>query len=381
MTADALSTRAGNYISQAGGYKAFIPRPLPPDPPIVIDDKLQVLLSKADRALGRLDGTASVLPNPDLFLAMYVRKEAVLSSQIEGTQASLIDVLDYEATGEMIKDVDEIVNCVRAMNKGLERLKELPLSLRLIKEIHEELLQGVRCEHRSPGEFRRTQNWVGPQGSTIQDALFIPPPPQEVLRLMGDLETFMHKKTQLPYLIKNALIHAQFETIHPFLDGNGRIGRLLITFLLVHDEILQKPLLYLSYHFKKNRTEYYDRLSNIRSNGDWEGWITFFLKGVFEVSQQATETGMKIIQLLELDRGKLSNNTNGLKLLDYLFVHPYVTIHDICKVTGVSPSTAGRLVKELINYGILLETTGYSRNRKFIYDDYYNLLKQGIEST
>jgi Fic family protein len=340
-----------------------------------------VLLSKADRALGRLDGTASVLPNPDLFLAMYVRKEAVLSSQIEGTQASLIDVLDYEATGEMIKDVDEIVNCVRAMNKGLERLKELPLSLRLIKEIHEELLQGVRGEHRSPGEFRRTQNWVGPQGSTIHDALFIPPPPQEVLRLMGDLETFMHKKTQLPYLIKNALIHAQFETIHPFLDGNGRIGRLLITFLLVHDEILHKPLLYLSYHFKKNRTEYYDQLSNVRSNGDWEGWITFFLKGVFEVSQQATETGRKIIQLQERDRGKLSNNTNGLKLLDYLFVLPYVTIHDICKVTGISASTAGRLVKELINYGILRETTGYSRNRKFIYDDYYNLLKQGIEST
>jgi len=223
MKAKCSSARAGKYITQQAGYKAFIPTPLPPEPSIAWDEELQNLLSKADMALGRLDGIATILPNPDLFVAMYVRKEAVLSSQIEGTRATLLDIFDYETTGEMAKDVDEVVNYVRAMNRGLERLRTLPLSLRLIREIHEELLKGVRGENRTPGEFRTSQNWIGPPGSTINNALFIPPPPHEMSAAMGDLEKFIHKGDNLPALVKNALIHAQFETIHPFLDGNGRV--------------------------------------------------------------------------------------------------------------------------------------------------------------
>ena len=382
MKTENFSIRAGRYITQPAGYKAFIPSPLPPDPPIAWDEELQNLLSKADMALGRLDGIATILPNPDLFVAMYVRKEAVLSSQIEGTQASLIDILDYETTGQIVKDVDEVVNYVRAMNKGLELLKSLPLSLRLIREIHEELLKGVRGEHRTPGEFRTSQNWIGPPGSTINNAAFIPPPPHEMQIALGDLEKFTHKKDNVPAVIaKNALIHAQFETIHPFLDGNGRVGRLLITFILVHDDILKRPLLYLSYYFKRNRQEYYERLSNIRNKGDWEGWLKFFFKGVYEVSEQATETAQKIIALQEQDRIRCSNNPNGLKLMDHLFMNPLVTIHEIRRVTGISDATAGRLIKQMTELGILNEITGYARNRKFLYKDYFNILKEGVEES
>ena len=332
-------------------------------------------------ALGRLDGIATILPNPDLFVAMYVRKEAVLSSQIEGTRATLIDILDYETTGQMVKDVDEVVNYVRAMNRGLERLTSLPLSLRLIREIHEELLKGVRGEHRPPGEFRTSQNWIGPPGSTINNAAFIPPPPHEMQTTLGDLEKFIHKGDSLPALVKNALIHAQFETIHPFLDGNGRIGRLLITFILVHDDILKRPLLYLSYYFKLNRQEYYERLNNIRNKGDWEGWLKFFLKGVYEVSQQATETAQKTIALQERDRVRFVNSPDGLRLMDHLFMNPLVTIHEIRRLTGISNATAGRLVKQMTEIGILDEISGYARNRKFLYKDYFNILKEGVEDS
>ena len=366
-------------MTQPAVYKAFIPSPLPPDPPITWNEELRNLLSTADIALGRLDGIATILPNPDLFVAIYVRKEAVLSSQIEGTRASLIDILDYETTGEMVKDVDEIVNYVRAMNYGLERLRSLPLSLRLIREIHEELLEGVRGEHRTPGEFRTTQNWVGPPGSTINNAEFVPPPPHEMKTALGELEKFVHEQDNLPVLIKNALIHAQFETIHPFLDGNGRIGRLLITLILVHDHILERPLLYLSYYFKRNRGEYYERLNNIRNKGDWEGWLRFFLKGVCEVSEQAVKTAREIIRLQERDRSRLANNPNGLKLMDHLFINPLVTIKEVRRVTGVSDATAGRLVKKMIELGVLSEITGYTRNRKFLYKDYFNILREGVD--
>ena len=381
MKTEGSPTRAGRYITQLTGYKAFIPVPLPPDPPIAWDEELQNLLSKADMALGRLDGIATILPNPDLFVAMYVRKEAVLSSQIEGTRATLIDILDYETTGQMVKDVDEVVNYVRAMNRGLERLTSLPLSLRLIREIHEELLKGVRGEHRTPGEFRTSQNWIGPPGSTINNAAFIPPPPHEMQTALGDLEKFIHKGDSLPALVKNALIHAQFETIHPFLDGNGRIGRLLITFILVHDDILKKPFLYLSYYFKRNRQEYYEQLNNIRNKGDWEGWLKFFLKGVYEVSQQAMETAQKTIALQERDRVRFVNSPDGLRLMDHLFMNPLVTIHEIRRLTGISNATAGRLVKQMTELGILDEITGYARNRKFLYKDYFNILKEGVEDS
>ncbi|UCG93550.1 MAG: Fic family protein, partial [Candidatus Aerophobus sp.] len=373
--------RAGGYITQPAGYKAFIPAPLPPEPPIAWDEELQNLLSKADMALGRLDGVAMILPNPDLFVAMYVRKEAVLSSQIEGTRATLIDVFDYETTGQMVKDVDEIVNYVRAMNRGLERLTSLPLSLRLIREIHGELLQGVRGEHRTPGEFRTSQNWIGPPGSTINNAVFIPPPPHEMKVGLSDLEKFIHKADSLPALVKNALIHAQFETIHPFLDGNGRVGRLLITFILVQKDILKRPLLYLSYYFKRNREEYYERLNNIRNRGDWEGWLKFFLRGVYEVSEQAMETAERIIALQERDRVRFVDSPNGLKLMDHLFMNPLITIHEIRRLTEISHATAGRLVKQMTELGILKEITGYARNRKFLYKDYFVILKEGVEES
>ena len=379
MKTEGLYTRAGRYITQPAGYKAFVPSPLPPDPHITWDDELQNLLSRADIALGRLDGIATILPNPDLFVATYVRKEAVLSSQIEGTRATLIDILDYETTGEMVKDVDEVVNYVWAMNNGLERLRSLPLSLRLMREIHEELLKGVRGEHRTPGEFRTTQNWVGPPGSTISNAMFVPPPPHEMMAALGELEKFIHEQDNLPVLIKNALIHAQFETIHPFLDGNGRIGRLLITFILVHDHILERPLLYLSYYFKRNRGEYYERLNNIRNKGDWEGWLKFFLKGVYEVSREAVETAKEIVGLQERDRSRLANSPNGLKLMDHLFMNPLVTIKEIRRVTGVSNATAGRLAKQMIELGVLSEITGYARNQKFLYKDYFSVLREGVD--
>ncbi len=381
MKAECSSARAGKYITQQAGYKAFIPTPLPPDPPIAWDEGLQQSLSRADMALGRLDGIARILPNPDLFVAMYVRKEAVLSSQIEGTRATLLDIFDYETTGEMAKDVDEVVNYVRAMNRGLERLRTLPLSLRLIREIHEELLKGVRGENRTPGEFRTSQNWIGPPGSTINNALFIPPPPHEMSAAMGDLERFIHKGDNLPALVKNALIHAQFETIHPFLDGNGRVGRLLIAFILTHDDILKRPLLYLSYYFRRNRQEYYDRLNNIRNKGDWEGWLKFFLTGVYEVSKQAAETARKIIALQERDRARVFHSPNGLKLVDHLFLNPLVTIHEIRRLTGISHATAGRLTKQLIELGILDEITGYARNQKFLYKEYFNILKEGVDES
>ena len=249
--------RSGTFVKQASGYDAFIPRPLPPDPPVQIDSEMAHLLSEADRALGRLDGITSVLPNPDLFVGMYVRQEAVLSSQIEGTQSTLEDVLQFEidAGGESVpKDVGEVVNYVRAMNYGLDRLDKLPLSLRLIREIHAELLRGARGGNREPGEFRRTQNWIGPTGCNLKTAIFVPPPVPEMKEAIGELEKFLHFEGPMPALIHCGLAHAQFETIHPFLDGNGRVGRLLIAFLLCERKILHRPLLYLSLYLKRHRS-------------------------------------------------------------------------------------------------------------------------------
>src|SRR5271157_2575374 len=329
--------RAGTYVKQATGYQAFIPAPLPPDPPVVIDAELGRLTSEADRALGRLDGVATVLPNPDLFVSMYVRQEAVLSSQIEGTQSTLEDVLQFEVDSkgrEFPKDIQEVVNYVRAMNYGLERLKTLPLSLRLIREIHGKLLEGVRGSHRTPGEFRTTQNWIGPPGCTLSAATFVPPPVHEMHEALDNTEKFLHDNS-LPLLIQCGLAHAQFETIHPFLDGNGRVGRLLITFLLCQRQALGRPLLYLSHYLKQHRAEYYDRLMAIRNDGDWEGWLKFFVRGVFEVSQEATEKARNILGLREqhrralsemLAREKLAATPYDLLFLEYLFEQPIVTV-------------------------------------------------------
>lgn len=368
------SNRAGRLIRQIEGYQAFIPAPLPPVPPPIFDSEIIRLLSNADRALGRLDGITSILPNPDLFVAMFVRKEAVLSSQIEGTQSTLDDVLQFELGEEGVdlpKDIGEVVNYVSAMNYGLDRLKDLPLSLKLIKEIHDRLLRGTRGGEKTPGDFRRTQNWIGPEGCTLSTASFIPPPVHEMHPALDNLERFLHDADSFPALIHCALAHAQFETIHPFIDGNGRVGRLLITFLLCQREILHRPLLYLSSFLKMNRAEYYDRLTSIRVSGDWEGWIKFFLTGVFQVSQAASDTAREILQLREQYRQTVKIQT----LLDYLFEQPLVSIPMVQKRLGCSFLTASRYVDQFAETGLLRETTGFARNRQYRFDPYLLLFE------
>lgn len=377
--------RSGRYVNQLEGYRAFIPAPLPPDPPIRMDAELTKLLSDADRALGRVDGVASILPNPDLFVAMYVKHEAVFSSQIEGTQSTLEDVLEYEVNPKgdaRPKDVAEVVNYVRAMNHGLSRLSDLPLSLRLIREIHAQLLEGVRGGERVSGEFRRTQNWIGPAGCILKDAEFVPPPPHEMHGALDNLEKFLHDQTSLPALIHCGLAHAQFETIHPFLDGNGRIGRLLIPLLLCERKILERPLLYPSYFFKAHRAQYYDRLMAIRNDGDWEGWLKFFLRGVYEVSRAATETARAILTLRENHREAvaqhMAGSTNGLRLLDYLFEHPLISVRMAQEILKCSYVTAGNVIQEFKKLGILQEITGRQRNRLFRYEPYVSLFDRQV---
>ena len=375
-----VTTRAGRYVSQPAGYRAFIPAPLPPDPPIQTGEELQVLLSDADRSLGYLDGSIQTLPNPDLFVLMYVRKEAVLSSQIEGTQSSLHDVLEAEAkifAPDRPKDVDEVVNYVRAMNLGIELLKELPVSVRVIRKIHETLLQGVRGSDMSPGELRTSQNWIGPAGCALNEASFVPPPHHEVPRNLAELEKFFHS-TKLPPLITIGMIHAQFETIHPFLDGNGRVGRLLISFLLNERKILQKPVLYLSYYLKKHRQAYYDHLQSIRDQGDWESWLKFFLRGVKEVSDEASATARNILLLREKHRTAITENLghtagNGQRVLEHLFERPIISVKDVENLIGTTYPAANNLVARMVENGILREFTGRARNRKFIYRDYVDL--------
>lgn len=383
MEDEALRTRAGRHIRQMEGYSAFIPAPLPPAPPIHMNGELTRLLSDADRALGRLDGVATILPSPDLFVAMYVKQEAVFSSQIEGTQSTLEDVLQYEAgsaTDRWPKDVEEVVNYVRAMNHGLRELDKLPLSLRLIREIHAELLKGVRGGKRTPGEFRRSQNWIGPVNCTLIEAEFVPPPPHAMLEALHDFEKFLHDRTSLPVLVHCGLAHAQFETIHPFLDGNGRMGRLLITFLLCERKVLNKPLLYLSYYLKAHRAEYYDRLTAIRNEGAWEGWLKFFLRGVYEVSQASTNTARAILEVREKHRGliveKTANSTNGLKLLDHLFEMPITTVRTAEEYMGVSYVTASTTIQQMEDLGILKELTGQKRNKVYRYEPYIDLFSR-----
>jgi len=374
-------TRAGRYIQQSTGYRAFIPTALPPIPAIQLDGELRDLLSKADRALGRLDGSIQTLPHPDLFVAMYVRKEAVLSSQIEGTQSSLQDVLAAEArvlAPDRPQDVDEVFNYIRAMNYGLKRLQTLPVSVRLIREIHEKLVSGVRGHHLTPGELRTSQNWIGPPNCTLSEATFVPPPPHEVAGALGDLERFIHHDTSLPLLIRIGLIHAQFETIHPFLDGNGRVGRLLITFLLCEREVLLKPVLYLSHYFKQYRQDYYDHLQAVRESGDWEMWLRFFLSGIFEVSQQASETARRILALRERHRdlitGKLGRAAgNGHKVLEHLYQHPIVSSKAVQELIGTTYPAANNLVRQLVEHRVLYEITGRKRNRLFMYKEYTDL--------
>jgi Fic family protein len=378
-----VTNRSGKIVLQPTGYKAFIPAKLPPSPPLRLEGSLQNLLLQADMALARLDGMGYFLPNADLFIAMFVRKEALLSSQIEGTQASLEDIFEYESGDkpENINDVAEVINYIKALNYGMDRLKTLPMSLRLIKEIHDVLMQGTRGGNKAPGEFRKTQNWIGAPGSTLKDARYIPPPPFEVLKAMGDLELYIHKARKLPVLIDCGLIHYQFESIHPFLDGNGRVGRLLITFYLYFREVLHRPLLYLSYYFKKNRQEYYDRLNMLRNKGDYEQWIAFFLKGVAETADSAVETAQKILELQTKHRDllwkKKLSSPFAVGILERLFQKPYVSVNDVAKEFSISFQAASNLVSQLEGAGILHEITGKKRDKRFIYAAYITILSEG----
>ncbi len=377
------NNRAGDFVMQPSGYTSFVPHNLPPDPPIEIDGEMLGLLSEADRKLGRLDGITQILPNPELFVAMYVKKEAVLSSQIEGTQASLTDVLEITTKDEKREDVGEVVNYVSAMNYGLERLKEFPLCLRLIREIHEKLLADGRGSNRNPGEFRKTQNWIGPSGCTLADARFVPPIVPDMEIALENMEKFFYTEDNIPALIKIALIHAQFESIHPFLDGNGRMGRLLITFWLCHQQILSQPLLYLSYYFKKNRLEYYDRLMAVREKGEWEGWIRFFLKGVSVTADEATSTAKDIIQLKATCENKIvSNGCNTMYniLLEDIFMHPIVTINDAVEILKVSYPTAAKVIENFCKLDILFDITpDQKRNKKYAFLTYMEILNRGTE--
>ncbi len=379
--------RAGRYVLQPAGYRAFVPAPLPPRPPIRMTGTMQALLSAADRALGRLDGAIHTLPEADLFVLMYVRKEAVLSSQIEGTQSSLRDVLAAEArllSPGGAGDTGEVINYVAAMNHGLERVPDLPLSVRLIREMHERLMRGVRGGRSVPGELRRSQNWIGPAGSTPRDAVFVPPPFEEAPRALDDLEIFLHRDDDLPPLVRIGLAHVQFETIHPFLDGNGRVGRLLIAFFLCERKILAKPVLYISHYFKRHQAEYYERLQAVRDAGDWEGWLAFFLRGVEEVGNEAVATARRILDLREAHRAAVTAHFgraagNGHRVLEALYRKPVVTVSDVRDVAGLSYPAANDLVARLVSIGILERFDDRRRNRAFLYRDYIRVFADDPE--
>ena len=376
-------SKIGLYRQQPAGYKAFIPEPFPSKGLISWDNDLIYLLSLADRAIGKLEAIDQLVPDVDFFIFMYVTKEAALSSQIEGTQATLLDYVKAEvklADDRAPSDVDEIKNYIDAMNYGLQRLKTLPLSWRLVKEIHQKLLKGVRGEHKTPGEFRQTQNWIG--GSSIETAVFVPPPPHEMQEAAADLEKFFHEnQSRLPPLIKAGLIHAQFETIHPFLDGNGRTGRLLITFYLCQEKILSRPLLYLSEFFKKHRRDYYEKLNDYRFSEGVGNWLKFFFEGVRTVSEEAVISAQNITKLhqknLKIVSGFGRNAETALKLLDKLYRKPVVDTVLIGRMTGItSKANINALIKKFEKAGILYEITGKARYRRFLYRDYLRQLSE-----
>ena len=382
----AAATPSGRFEPQPGSYSAFIPDPLPPAD-LPVDERLLVLLSQADQEIGRLDGVVELVPDPDLFVFMYVRREAVLSSQIEGTQASLMDVLEFEALQEKAEprvDVLEISNYVAAMRHGIARLADLPISRRLLCEIHAVLMNDVRGgePQKTPGEFRRSQNWIG--GASPSTARFVPPPPDDVGPTFAQLETFLHDPSPIPPLIKIGLVHAQFETIHPFLDGNGRMGRLLITLWLVERAILRQPLLYPSLFMKEHRDEYIDRLQAIRDRGAWGDWLAFFVDGMAQVAREATQRALQIVRLREDDRSRIVDQLGRRRasahtLLDRLFQQPIVTARLVQELAGVSQPTASALVKDLARIGILTELTGRRRDRLFAYSRYIDLFPGASE--
>jgi Fic family protein len=374
-------------LPSAGGEsaRAFVPKPLPPEPPLSLDANLQELTEKAMLALGRLDGLTAVLPDPALFIYSYVRKEAVLSSQIEGTQSSLSDLLLFEMegiTGAPLDDVREVSNYVAAMNYGLKRLNELPLSFRLLKEIHKILLAKGRGSEKEPGEFRRSQNWVG--GTRPGNAVFVPPPPDEMGECLGALEKFLHNDpVKTPLLIKAALAHVQFETIHPFLDGNGRLGRLLITFLFCAEGALREPLLYLSLYFKQHRQQYYELLQAVRLTGDWEAWLRFFIVGVQDTATQAAETARALMHLAAADEKRVQTlgkpAGSALRVHRLLQAEPIISIGAASRRLNLTVPTVTASLGHLEKLGIARETTGGNYGRLFAYDKYLKILNAGTE--
>lgn len=367
--------------------RAFVPAPLPPNPPLVLDGSLQQALESAVLAIGRLDGVSALLPDPKLFLFTYVRKEAVLSSQIEGTQSSLSDLLLFEleeAPGVPLDDVVEVSNYVAALEHGLNRLAEdFPLSNRLIREIHGVLLSRGRGSAKAPGEFRRSQNWIG--GSRPGNAVFVPPPHTAVPDCMAALERFLHAKEDgVPILLRAGLAHLQFETIHPFLDGNGRVGRLLITLLLCQAGVLRAPLLYLSLYLKQNRATYYDLLNYVRQTGDWEEWLAFFLEGVQVTATGAVSAAQRIARMFRDDRDQIETTGRRagslLRLHEVLKARPIISLSEVCNRATLSFPAASSAMKLLVKRGIAREITGKRRNRLFVYDQYLSILNEGTET-
>jgi Fic family protein len=383
---DFTEKKAGRLIKGPQGYWAFVPDPLPP--PLSINWDLANILSRADRALSELGGLARNLPNPHLLIGPFVRREAVLSSRIEGTQASLSDLFFFEAAEsekttparKTPSDVREVANYVKALEYALKRIDELPLSLRLIRELHEILLSGVRGEHWTPGEFRRSQNWIGPPGCTLMDATFVPPSPPEMMEALGDLEKYLHSISGLPPLIKIALVHYQFEAVHPFLDGNGRIGRLLISLLLYHEGLLCQPLLYLSAFFERRRTEYYRRLRDISTAGKWRPWIDFFLHGVIEQSQDAMQRTIRLLGLWQRYRSKLQEARSSallLRIVDRLFEYPVLSIPAAVRFLSVTHRSGAQLIGKLVGAGILTEMTGRERYRLYAAKEIMETIESG----
>ena len=379
-----MENRAGKYRTNLSGeaeYQSFIPNPLPPEPAIMIDQTLLDQLIKANNAVSSLESIAKRIPNMDLFIAMYVRKEALLSSQIEGTQATLEDIFDPMVAENKNRSVVDVVNYIKATEFAINRLKTLPLCNRLIKETHAVLMEGVRGQERSPGEFRRSQNWIGGQNSTLKNARYTPPHPADMLIAMSDLEKYFHEDDPLDTLIRTALIHYQFETIHPFLDGNGRIGRLLITLFLMEKKVLTTPALYISYFLKKNRIEYYDRMTEVRNKGNYEQWVHFFLMAIEESAQDATQTIDALNALLGRDERSVENlgraSKNAMRVFRYLKSNPIIDIGQTAGILGLSFNTVASAVKRLSDAGILVQTRKASRNRTFVYEEYLNVLRKG----
>jgi Fic family protein len=382
--------QTGTLVEQTAAgerYRAFIPRPLPPEPGLNLRDEDQDLVGKANRAVGRLDGIAALLPDVSLFIYFYVRKEAVLSSQIEGTQSSMADLLLFESEetcGVPLDDLQEVCCYVNAMNYALHRIREdgFPISLRLIRETHSLLLAKGRGQRKTPGEFRRSQNWVG--GSRPGNAVYVPPPPDRLMDCLGSLEKFIHDDpVRTPILVKAGLAHVQFESIHPFLDGNGRMGRLLITLLLCAEEALAGPLLYLSLYFKRNRDRYYQLLQAVRDTGDWESWMRFFLTGVHETAQQAVQTSRTVLKLFEDDRRKIEalgrSAGSALRVHQLLQKRPIVGIPRTAEELGLTAHTVSSAMRAMAELGTVRELTGKQRGRLFAYAPYLDILNEGTE--